>query len=95
MWGVIIAVAVFPLFSKLKSALGERNKLTTSVYIVIALGVLSFGGQFHDIGLWQYRDDGESPFTGCLGGIKRCADARPEHGRVIRGAQWINVKGLG
>ena len=40
MWGVIIAVAVYPLFSKLKSALGGKNKLATSVYIVLALAIL-------------------------------------------------------
>ncbi len=40
MWGVIIAVAVYPLFSKLKSALGGRNKLATSVYTVLALAIL-------------------------------------------------------
>ena len=27
MWGVIIAVAIYPLFTKLKSVLGGRNKL--------------------------------------------------------------------
>ena len=37
MWGVIIAVAIFPLFSKLKSALGGRNKLAAVVYTFIAL----------------------------------------------------------
>lgn len=40
MWGVIIAVAVYPLFSKLKSLLGGRTKLTTVVYSVLALGIL-------------------------------------------------------
>ncbi len=40
MWGVIIAVAVYPLFSRLKSALGGKNKLATSVYIVLALAIV-------------------------------------------------------
>jgi len=40
MWGVIIAVAIYPLFTKLKSALGGRNKLATTVYILLALALL-------------------------------------------------------
>jgi predicted PurR-regulated permease PerM len=40
LWGVIIAVAVYPLFIKLKSSLGGRNKLATVVYTVIALALL-------------------------------------------------------
>ena len=40
MWGVIIGVAVYPLFSRLKSALGGRTKLATVVYSVFALGIL-------------------------------------------------------
>lgn len=40
MWGVIIAVAIYPLFKKLKSALGGRNKTATTVYIVLALALL-------------------------------------------------------
>jgi len=40
MWGVIIAVAIYPLFVKLKSALGERNKLAASVFTLIALALL-------------------------------------------------------
>ncbi len=34
-WGVIIAVAIYPLFTKLKSALGERNKLAATVYTLL------------------------------------------------------------
>ena len=40
MWGMIIAVAIFPLFTKLKSALGGRNKLATILYTFIALAFL-------------------------------------------------------
>ena len=40
MWGVIIAVAVYPLFCKLKNMLGGRNKLATTVYTLIALACL-------------------------------------------------------
>ena len=40
MWGVIIAVAVYPLFSKLKSVLGGRTRLATVVYIILALAIL-------------------------------------------------------
>jgi len=40
MWGVIIAVAIYPVFVKLKSALGERNKLAAAVYTLAALALL-------------------------------------------------------
>ena len=40
MWGVIIAVAIYPLFKKLKSALGDRNKLAAVVYTFVALAFL-------------------------------------------------------
>lgn len=40
MWGVIIAVAIFPLFVKLKSAVGGRTKLAAVVYTLIALALL-------------------------------------------------------
>ena len=39
-WGVIIAVAIYPLFIKLKSAMGERNKLAATVYTLIMLALL-------------------------------------------------------
>lgn len=40
MWGVIIAVAIYPLFLKLKSALGGKNKLAATVYTLITLALL-------------------------------------------------------
>ena len=40
MWGIIIAVAVFPLFTKLRSALGGRNKLAATVYTLFAVALL-------------------------------------------------------
>ena len=40
LWGVIIAVAVFPIFVKLKAMLGDRNKLASTLYTVIALAIL-------------------------------------------------------
>lgn len=40
LWGVIIAVAVFPLFVKLKAVLGDRNKLASTLYTLIALAIL-------------------------------------------------------
>ncbi len=40
MWGVIIAVAIYPLFVKLKSTLGDRNKLAAVVYTLLALAFL-------------------------------------------------------
>ena len=39
-WGVIIAVAIYPLFVKLKSALGDRNKTAATIYTLIALALL-------------------------------------------------------
>ena len=40
MWGVIIAVAIYPLFCKLKSMLGGRNKTAATVYTLITLALL-------------------------------------------------------
>ena len=40
MWGVIIAVAIYPLFLKLKSALGGNNKLAATIYTIITLALL-------------------------------------------------------
>lgn len=40
MWGVIIAVAIYPLFCKLKKMLGGRNKLATTVYTLVTLALL-------------------------------------------------------
>ncbi len=39
-WGVIIAVAIYPLFTKLKSVMGGRNKLASIVYTLLALALL-------------------------------------------------------
>jgi len=39
-WGVVIAVAIYPLFKKLKSALGNKNKLAATVYTLLALALL-------------------------------------------------------
>jgi predicted PurR-regulated permease PerM len=39
-WGVIIAVAIFPLFWKLKISIGGRNKLAATVYTILALALL-------------------------------------------------------
>jgi len=39
-WGVIIAVAIYPVFTKLKSALGGKNKLASIIYTLIALALL-------------------------------------------------------
>lgn len=39
-WGVIIAVAIYPIFSKLKSMLGDKNKLASIVYTLLALALL-------------------------------------------------------
>ncbi|VAW58334.1 putative membrane protein [hydrothermal vent metagenome] len=39
-WGAIIAVAVYPLFIKLKLAMGNKNKLASVVYTLLALALL-------------------------------------------------------
>lgn len=39
-WGVIIAVAIYPLYLKLVNLLGGRNKLAATIYIFLALAVL-------------------------------------------------------
>ncbi len=39
-WGVIIAVAIYPLFLKLKSLLGGNNKLAATIYTLITLALL-------------------------------------------------------
>ena len=40
MWGIIIAVAIYPLFCKLKNLLGGRNKLAATVYTLVTLACL-------------------------------------------------------
>ena len=40
MWGAVIAVAIYPLFCKLKKMLGGRNKLATTVYTLVTLALL-------------------------------------------------------
>jgi len=39
-WGIIIAVAIFPLYSKLSLALGGRDKLLAALYTLLALSLL-------------------------------------------------------
>jgi len=39
-WGVIIAVAIYPVFTKLKTVLGGKNKLASVIYTLIALALL-------------------------------------------------------
>ncbi len=40
LWGVIIAVAIYPAFNWFKAALGGRNKLASVLYTLIALALL-------------------------------------------------------
>lgn len=40
MWGIIIAVAIFPLFCKLKSAVGGSDKLAATIYTLVTLALL-------------------------------------------------------
>jgi len=40
LWGIIIAVAIYPLFMKLSSLLGNRKKLSSIIITVITLAIL-------------------------------------------------------
>ena len=40
LWGIIIAVAIYPLFKKLSKLLGNRNKLSSIIITIIALSIL-------------------------------------------------------
>ncbi len=42
LWGLIIAIIIFPLFSKLRNLLGNRNKLTSILIMIVALAILVF-----------------------------------------------------
>jgi len=42
LWGLIIAIIIFPLFSKLRGWLGNRNKLTSILIMIVALAILVF-----------------------------------------------------
>jgi len=39
-WGVIIAIAVYPLYFKLNKLLGGRTKLAATIYTILALAIL-------------------------------------------------------
>jgi predicted PurR-regulated permease PerM len=39
-WGIIIAVALYPLFLKLRSMLGGRNRLTSTLFIIVCLAAI-------------------------------------------------------
>jgi len=39
-WGVVIAVAIYPLFLKLKSFIGGNNKLASTLYTLLTLALL-------------------------------------------------------
>ena len=40
LWGIIIAVAIYPLFVRLRAALGNRNRSAAVLYTVLALALL-------------------------------------------------------
>jgi predicted PurR-regulated permease PerM len=40
LWGMIIAVALYPLFSRLRSMLGGKSGLSATVFVVIALAIV-------------------------------------------------------
>ena len=39
-WGIIIAVAAYPLYSRLRTALGERHKLAATAFTIVFLIIL-------------------------------------------------------
>lgn len=43
-WGVVMAVAVYPLFRKVSARLGDRRKLTAVVFVVLGLAVVLIPG---------------------------------------------------
>ena len=43
-WGVVMAVAIYPFFLKLCGKLGDRRKLTATLFIVIGLAVVLIPG---------------------------------------------------
>lgn len=40
MWGAIIAVAIYPMFTRFKKVLGDKTKLAASLYAIIAIAAL-------------------------------------------------------
>ena len=40
LWGLIIAIVLFPLFHKLLGWFGKRNKITSLLIIIISLAIL-------------------------------------------------------
>ena len=40
LWGLIIAIILFPLFARLRGLLGKRNKLSSIILTLIALSIL-------------------------------------------------------
>ena len=43
-WGVVMAVAIYPLFLKVSAMLGERRKLTATLFIILGLGLVLVPG---------------------------------------------------
>jgi predicted PurR-regulated permease PerM len=39
-WGIVIAIALFPVFNAVKAKFGGRNRLTGTLFIVLALAIL-------------------------------------------------------
>jgi len=40
MWGIIIAVGIYPIFKKFSSLLGNQNKLASKIITLFALAIL-------------------------------------------------------
>ena len=40
LWGLVIAIILFPLFERLRSILGKRNKLSSIILTLVALSIL-------------------------------------------------------
>ena len=43
-WGIVMAVAIYPLFLKLCAKLGDRRKLTATLFVVVGLAVVLIPG---------------------------------------------------
>jgi predicted PurR-regulated permease PerM len=43
-WGIVMAVAIYPFYQKVSSRLGDRQKLTATLFIIVGLGIVLIPG---------------------------------------------------
>jgi len=54
-WGIIIAVAAYPLYSRLRTVLGERHKLAATAFTIAFLIILIVPTVLLKMALYQFR----------------------------------------